>query len=369
MKILITYWGRKGGGTQYTYELTKEFVTQFGDEIYTSFSKNSENFDQAKLLTEQSFHIFTFDTFFGFLLNSLFLPIKLFLFYIFLKKNNIDMVYTTMGHVWTPFLSIMLKYAKIKHIFTVHDATTHPGDQTIPFWLNAMIYRNTFKFVFLSKYVSEKFIERFSIDRQNIILTQSGILDYNCQVSTFQRYTEAQPFRLIFFGRILKYKGLEHLLKVQIKLEKIYNDIFLEIYGNGNIAQYSLDIKKIRNIKLENRWIHENEICKIFNKPCINIMPYIEASQSGVIPVALSCAIPSIATNLGGISEQIENNIHGLLLDSENIETDLFDKIQYLYNNRSICNKFSQNCFQLSQTKLSWKYIVKKLYQDLKISL
>lgn len=365
MKILICYWGKKGGGAKYTYELAKEFVSQYNDDIYTSFSKNSHSFDELSNLAQKGFHIKTFNGFVGFVGMSIILPIKLLMLYFFLKKNKIDIVYTTMGHVWTPFLAILLKTVKIKHIFTVHDAKVHLGDKTMPFFLKKIIYKNAYKLVFLSEYVKNEFNKKFPINSNRIILSKHGILRYRNISTEPKKFNEVPYFRLVFFGRILKYKGLQYLLKAQLELEKRYNDVYLEIYGSGDISEYEQYLKKIKNIKLENRWIKDNEIYQIFSKPCINIVPYIEASQSGVIPVALSFGIPSIATNVGGLPEQLEDKINGLIVDIEDLETDLFKKIEYLYKNRHICDEFSKQCIHYVETKLSWKKIVRDLYREM----
>ena len=61
MKLLICYCGRKGGGAEYTYELSKEFIRQYNKDIFVSFSKNSKIFLKFDKLTKQSCHIGTFD--------------------------------------------------------------------------------------------------------------------------------------------------------------------------------------------------------------------------------------------------------------------------------------------------------------------
>lgn len=365
MNILLCYWGRKGGGAQYTFEIAEEFIRQHGDRIFTSFSKDSQLFDKMDKLTRQSYHIGTFSSKLGFLFRSLFLIFKLPAIYFYIRKHKIDIVYTTMGHIWTPFLAVMLKWGNVKHVFTVHDASTHPGDKSTPLFLDKIIYKNAYKIVFLSNFVASEFGKKFPVEKKQIVLSKHGILNYRKSPSGLKDFRGQSPFRLVFFGRILFYKGLVHLLKAQRRMEEKYDDIFLEVYGSGNISIYEEDIKKIKNIKLVNRWIADNEIYEIFEKPCINIAPYVEASQSGVIPVALNCAVPTIATNIGGLPEQVEDNVTGFLVGLNNLETELCEKIEYLYQNRDVCNRFSKNCIDYVAEKLSWEKLVSNIYQDI----
>jgi len=53
-------------------------------------------------------------------------------------------------------------------------------------------------------------------------------------------------------------------------------------------------------LMLLNNFVNNNEISGYFNNADIIILPYIEASQSGVLPIAQHCCIPWIVTDVGG---------------------------------------------------------------------
>ena len=57
-------------------------------------------------------------------------------------------------------------------------------------------------------------------------------------------------------------------------------------------------------------------ITSVFSQADIVVLPYIEASQSGVFVVALAAGVPTVATPVGGLKEQIETGVTGLLAET-----------------------------------------------------
>ncbi len=360
MKILIWYWGRKGGGAKYSEEIARGFINLDKENTFLSFSKQSDIFDNVNKLTDKSFHINTYGSKIGFLLKSILLPVLIIRFIIFVKINKITHIYTTMPHIWTVLFIPFFKIVKILHIITIHDATPHPGDPVIWKLINKFLVNNAYRIVVLSNYVKKELIKYYRLESKSIIVSIHGLLSYS-NLDYKEKVFNENSLRLVFFGRIEKYKGLEYLLKAQIELEKEYNDIYLEVYGSGNIDSYKKLIKNIKNIKLENRWLEDDEIYDIFSKPCINIATYIEASQSGTIPIALSSGIPTIATNIGALSEQVINNETGIVIESENISSNLVQVIEKLYHDKNILTNMSQNSIIFTQKYLDCNIICKNL--------
>lgn len=59
------------------------------------------------------------------------------------------------------------------------------------------------------------------------------------------------------------------------------------------------------------------------------VLPYVEASQSGVVEAAFAAALPSVVTPVGGLAEQIENGVTGLVAGAVDA-TALADAIERL---------------------------------------
>lgn len=75
-----------------------------------------------------------------------------------------------------------------------------------------------------------------------------------------------------------------------------------------------------------------------------------------VILEAMSFGKPVVASNVGGISEIVQNNINGFTV--ENNAQIFADKIQYILDNKDIYNKFSQNALALFNDNLTVEKMV-----------
>jgi glycosyltransferase involved in cell wall biosynthesis len=63
------------------------------------------------------------------------------------------------------------------------------------------------------------------------------------------------------------------------------------------------------------------------------VLPYVSASQSGVARIALSNGLPVIASNTGGLSETIVDQVNGLLAAPGNPGALAGQIVNYFANN------------------------------------
>jgi glycosyltransferase involved in cell wall biosynthesis len=60
-------------------------------------------------------------------------------------------------------------------------------------------------------------------------------------------------------------------------------------------------------VSIENHWVAEADIPGLIAQADALVLPYREASQSGVIPIAHAMGVPVVAMPAGGLSEQVAN--------------------------------------------------------------
>lgn len=123
--------------------------------------------------------------------------------------------------------------------------------------------------------------------------------------------------RILFFGKIRPYKGLEVLIEALPLLDE---SLDLELVVAG---EFYIDPNPLKEHVLESgagvkvTWIDhyiENErVSELFGAADLVVLPYRSATQSGVVPVAYQFDVPVIASNVGGLSEVIEEGKTGYL--------------------------------------------------------
>jgi glycosyltransferase involved in cell wall biosynthesis len=126
---------------------------------------------------------------------------------------------------------------------------------------------------------------------------------------------------ILFFGFIRNYKGLDILLKAvgQLQDKTIKLIIAGEFYSNE--SQYKKlinDLKLEDNLLLFTEFIPSSEVKYYFSAVDVVILPYRNATQSGIVQIAMNFRKPVIATNVGGLEEVIVNDKTGYIVEKEN---------------------------------------------------
>jgi glycosyltransferase involved in cell wall biosynthesis len=113
------------------------------------------------------------------------------------------------------------------------------------------------------------------------------------------------PQRVLCFGRLRTYKGLD-LLAEALRLVGPRPDMEVRVVGQGPESTALADLRALPGVTVENRWVPEVEIGAILNWADVVVLPYREASQSGIAPTALATGRRIVATRVGGLVEQLD---------------------------------------------------------------
>jgi glycosyltransferase involved in cell wall biosynthesis len=123
---------------------------------------------------------------------------------------------------------------------------------------------------------------------------------------------------LLFFGFIREYKGLEYLLR-SIPLILREFPIHLVIAGEvwGDSTPYTELIRGLeigRHVTLINRYIPNEEVSVFFDAADLVVIPYVSATQSGVVQLSFAFGKPVVIGNVGGLPEAVEDGKTGYLV-------------------------------------------------------
>lgn len=142
---------------------------------------------------------------------------------------------------------------------------------------------------------------------------------------TFPEYCLPRGDYILFFGRMNRYKGIENLYElVKITLELKY--VVADKADKGNLEIIEM-IRKLPNIKLENRIIPYNDMHEYFYGARCIVLPYSSATQSGVILDSTGHSRPAVAFRVGALHEQIVEGKTGFLAEPGNIQ-ELAEKVK-----------------------------------------
>jgi glycosyltransferase involved in cell wall biosynthesis len=119
---------------------------------------------------------------------------------------------------------------------------------------------------------------------------------------------------LLFFGRISHYKGLDVLLAAMPQVWESAPETRLVIAGHGDIPESAL-LADAR-VVVRNEHVPESVVPELYNNATAVVLPYRQASQSGVGSLAKSYGRASVVTNEGGLPELVADG-SGLVVPSE----------------------------------------------------
>jgi glycosyltransferase involved in cell wall biosynthesis len=289
----------------------------------------------------------TYATNMGFLFSSLFrYPVVLFKIFWRLLFKKYDCLYLPYFHHWDLGFILLFKLFNKKIIYTVHDGILHYGEEDhLTQWLMLSSIRRASELVFLSNYVLNLLRDKVSFSGSTTVIPHGLIhLDH---VYCAKKYN--YPPTLLFVGRISKYKGVERLIAAVLQLNP---DKYTKLIIAG---KSNYQFQKIIHDKIEiiDKYLTESEISQLLNQADIMIMPYLEASQSGVATLAIDAAIPVISTQVGGLAEQLGN---GALYVAPNSPEALVDAINKLISDTDSFHRLQINLLQIKKT-LCWEQI------------
>ena len=223
----------------------------------------------------------------------------------------------------------------IKQFLTMHDAgNIHPtNDKSLRSravikynaYLSKKFYKNVQKFILLSPESVKTFVSNFPQYKMEYLLMNLGAhmpKDEECNPPEVS--INIRDGYYLFFGRIDKYKGIGKLLQAY---QKASIRTPLIIAGSGKLSDEEEELyHNTQNVILINRYILDGEMKWLLSNSIATVLPYIEATQSGVIPLAYYYGKPVIVSDVAGLSQFVSPDKTGFVLHNEEEWINIFQK-------------------------------------------
>jgi glycosyltransferase involved in cell wall biosynthesis len=255
-----------------------------------------------------------------------------------------------------------LEQRKVPFVAIVHDADLHPGDGLWPqMMLQDRMARSAHGLVALSDHVARALRRRYGPDKPLEVMYHAPFTFDRPSVGP-ARFPRQREGRLLFFGRLLPYKGLDLLAEAMVLLQDRMR-IELAIHGAGAIERrVRARLARIRHLTLEEGWIAEERIPDLILAADAVVAPYREASQSGVVPIAYAYGRPVVATPVGGLAEQVVHGETGLVAASVTPGA-LAAAIERLFTDEGLYTHCAETAVRHAAQRLTWQNFASTLYR------
>ena len=266
------------------------------------------------------------------------------------------------------YFEIPLYFLRKKIVLTVHDPIPHSASvSNTPLVIKARKwgFHLLNHFIILNAAQKEECIALNHLEKKHIYDSRLGRYDYLKMYS--QPNTKTSNY-FLFFGQITEHKGIDYLLEAMKRVHEQFPQMQLIVAGKG---KYPFDISEYQQlgyIEFRNRFIPDDELAELIQGAYCAICPYKDATQSGVVMSAFAFNKPIIATNVGGLPEQVEHDKYGLIVPPCDVEA-LANAMNYLLSNPEKLQEYADNIeSDYAEGPKSWKEIAKKLnaiYQEI----
>lgn len=261
---------------------------------------------------------------------------------------------------------VVEKFINVReNIMILHDAIPHSGANDNQSRNLKKIIERADNIMVMSKQFIPIVENDYHKSRNNILYMRHGTMSYPKFNGTFSEEDLQGNINFLFFGRIQKYKGLHVLAKAFVKVQKNYPDSHLTVAGSGDFSEYEEEYATLDNVTVMNKYITDDEIAYLFSKPnTVVVMPYIDATQSGITGMAYNYETPIISTDTGGLREQLFDGEVGVFVKPGDAD-DLADKMMRFISAPDLYAE-QKALMKESNEKMSWEYITKDLIKQLK---
>ncbi len=168
--------------------------------------------------------------------------------------------------------------------------------------------------------------------------------------------------RLLFFGFVRPYKGLKVLLDAMRKLPDIYLTIAGDFGGKKEeYKEYLSDPDIESRIDIHDGYISDNDVQEYFENCDAVVLPYTDATQSGIAQMAFGFRKPVIATEVGGLPEVVTDSVTGVLVKPGDTGS-LRHGIERFYDLLGSGTDFEGNIVKDSE-RFTWEHMVDTIFE------
>lgn len=238
----------------------------------------------------------------------------------FIKKNHIEVVHITGITIYADIIvRELLKQKNLKVILTLHDPIAHDEKRHfISSFLKKQSYKKIYK---LAQSNANFFIHIHSetllpVEQEPFL--ESFVIEQHPLPQTITKRSRPNPplnpgegkFILGFFGRIEPYKGINYFYYAMRTIAEKYpqwsEKISITIVGKGDFNDD--EWRKLPfECNIQNSFVGEQDFHQTLSDIDLLVLPYVNATQSGVAALGLAYNLPILTTEVGAIPELIAN--------------------------------------------------------------
>lgn len=217
-------------------------------------------------------------------------------------------------------------------------------------YLVNLFYKKT-PFVVVSESTLNEFKERgFDTKSFNIVTNAIDQSAYSMSICP-----KNQHLTITYFGRLKKYKSVDHLFLAFAEVRKVFPNSRLDIIGRGDFRPYLEELSHklgFNESVVFHGFVSDEEKASLLAKSHIVVNTSMKEGWGITNIEANACGTPVVSANVPGLRDSVENGKSGLLYEYGDIE-DLTNKLLEILSNDDLRHKLSLGAIDWART-FSW---------------
>ena len=196
--------------------------------------------------------------------------------------------------------------------------------------------------------------EKISVVPNAINLTNySGIeKDYEFR----RQYAMDNEKIVLFSGRLVYEKGVQHLISAMPKIIEHYHDSKLIIVGKGGMIDElkgQVDYLGLGNKVYFTGYLNNKKLCKMYKCADVAVFPSTYEPFGIVALEAMLAGLPVVVSDVGGLNEIVDHGVDGMKSYAGNPNS-IADSILTLLYDHQLAEKIVKNAKQKVKSKYNW---------------
>jgi glycosyltransferase involved in cell wall biosynthesis len=232
-----------------------------------------------------------------------------------IQRVDPDVVHLQAGHPWFNLGLPLLRRRPL--VVTIHEARHHLGDldsARTPQRIKDFGYRRADEAIVHGEAIRRDALEALRLDPARVHVVPTGphtLVDGGVPPTA----PPADPPTVLFFGRIWPYKGLDHLIEAEPAISEAVPDVRIVIAGRGeDLGRYRAMMRHPERFQVLDEYVDDERAAALFREATVVVLPYVDASISGVVLTAYAYGRPVVVTSVGMLAELVDDGRSGLVI-------------------------------------------------------